>query len=403
MNNRKAAIKIVKKLRNAGFKTLFAGGCVRDMLLGIEANDYDVATNAKPDEVIELFKRTVRVGAKFGVVVVLIEKEQIEVATFRVEGGYSDGRHPSYVDFADAVEDAKRRDFTVNAMFYDPLNDEVIDYTSGREDLQNKIIRTVGNPDQRFGEDYLRMLRAVRFSAQLGFEIEESTWRGICKNAEKISLISGERIACELERLLAVRKNFEGVRKLIDSTLAGAIFPDFEGEKAEFGIEVLKNLSPEPDISTALAGVFSAFDTEFAVKSCRKLKLSGEQNKKLQSLLEQRGKLLNYDMSLAELKLAGGDEYFRDLFDFQTAIQKAKGESLSALEKLDERIKAMGDIALCPPPLLNGHDLMELGIEEGKSLGEIQSKMYIAQLNEEINSKKEAVQWIKNNFNKERN
>jgi tRNA nucleotidyltransferase/poly(A) polymerase len=288
-------------------------------------------------------------------------------------------------------------------MFYDPLNDEVIDYTSGREDLQNKIIRTVGNPDQRFGEDYLRMLRAVRFSAQLGFEIEESTWRGICKNAEKISLISGERIACELERLLAVRKNFEGVRKLIDSTLAGAIFPDFEGEKAEFGIEVLKNLSPEPDISTALAGVFSAFDTEFAVKSCRKLKLSGEQNKKLQSLLEQRGKLLNYDMSLAELKLAGGDEYFRDLFDFQTAIQKAKGESLSALEKLDERIKAMGDIALCPPPLLNGHDLMELGIEEGKSLGEIQSKMYIAQLNEEINSKKEAVQWIKNNFNKERN
>ncbi|MFC1793885.1 CCA tRNA nucleotidyltransferase [Planctomycetota bacterium] len=194
MTNRQAAIKVIKRLQRSGFQALLAGGCVRDMLLGRRAKDYDVATNAQPKDVIELFNRTLKVGAKFGVVIVLIEGQQVEVATFRTETGYTDGRHPGSVEFTTAAEDASRRDFTINGMFYDPLKKEVIDYVDGQADLKSRIIRTIGKPAERFGEDYLRMLRAVRFSTQLSFEIESSTWSAVCRNAKKIAGISGDGI-----------------------------------------------------------------------------------------------------------------------------------------------------------------------------------------------------------------
>lgn len=400
MDNYRTALKIIKKLKQAGFNALFAGGCVRDMLLGEQPNDYDVATSAKPEQVIKLFKRTLKVGAEFGVVIVLIGKQQVEVATFRTEGGYADGRHPSYVDFADAQEDAERRDFTVNAMFYDPLNEKIVDYVHGGEDLEKKIIRTVGDPEHRFGEDYLRMLRAVRFSAQLDFEIEQNTYEIICEKADDITVISGERIAAELERMLACRGRAEGVEKFIATGLGKAIFPGFEEQKAMFGAKVLENLPCRPDMGLGLACVFAGFATEFAVKSCKVLKLSGYRSGKLQSLLKQRSKLLNPDMSLAELKLTAGDEFFEDLFSLQTAIQKARGKSVLPLQKLRERIEKLDSAELRPDPLLNGHELMELGIEEGKRLGELQRKMYIAQLNEEINSKEEATEWVKRELRK---
>lgn len=396
MDNYRAALKIVRKLKKAGFNALFAGGCVRDMLLGENPNDYDVATNARPEEVTRLFKRTIEVGAEFGVVIVLIGAEQVEVATFRIEGGYSDGRHPSYIDFADARKDAERRDFTVNAMFYDPLEEKVVDYVRGREDLEKGIIKTVGDPRQRFGEDYLRMLRAVRFSVQLDFEIEENTRKAVCEKAENISVISGERIAAEIERILACPGRSRGAEELISTGLGRVIFPGFEGEKAKFGAKVLEHLPRCPDMGLGLAGMFAGFDTDFAVKSCKVLKLSTKQSKKMKSLLEQRGKLLKAEMSLAELKLTASNEYFEDLFALQTALQKARGESTSPLHKLKQRIEELGNAELRPAPLLNGYELMELGVEEGRKIGELQSEMYTAQLNEEINTKAEAAEWIKN-------
>ena len=195
MSNQQAAIEIVRHLQQHGWQALLAGGCVRDMLLGRPAKDYDVATNARPDEVMRLFPRTLKVGAKLGVVIVLTRGRQVEVATFRSEAGYEDGRHPGQVRFTSAAEDAGRRDFTINGMFYDPLRQQVIDYVGGQADLERRIIRTIGDPDERFGEDYLRMLRAVRFSTQLDFPVESATWAAVKRNAANISRISGERIA----------------------------------------------------------------------------------------------------------------------------------------------------------------------------------------------------------------
>ena len=225
MTNKQVAIKVIKRLRRSGFQALLAGGCVRDMLLARRASDYDVATNAQPQNVIGLFKRTLKVGAKFGVVIILIEGRQVEVATFRTETGYADGRHPNVVEFAGAAEDAGRRDFTINGMFYDPLQKEVIDYVNGQADLKSQIVRTIGRPAERFGEDYLRMLRAVRFSTQLGFAIESSTWSAICSNAKKIIKISGERIAIELEGILVNPNRSAGASMLFESGFAEAIFP----------------------------------------------------------------------------------------------------------------------------------------------------------------------------------
>lgn len=194
MTNRQAAIQVVKVLRQNGFEALLAGGCVRDMLLRRRAKDYDVATDARPDEVAKLFRRTLQVGVKFGVVIVLIRGMHVEVATFRTEADYNDGRHPASVEFTNAAEDASRRDFTINGMYFDPIEEKVIDYVGGQADLEKKIIRTIGRPEDRFEEDHLRMLRAVRFSTQLDFAIEAATFAAICAHAHTITKMSGERI-----------------------------------------------------------------------------------------------------------------------------------------------------------------------------------------------------------------
>ncbi|MBN2129808.1 MAG: CCA tRNA nucleotidyltransferase, partial [Sedimentisphaerales bacterium] len=233
MTNRQAAIEIVRQLHRRGFEALLAGGCVRDMLLGRCAKDYDVATNARPEEVMRLFRRTLKVGAKFGVVIVLTRGRQVEVATFRSEAGYEDGRHPGTVEFTSAAEDASRRDFTINGMFYDPLERRVIDYVDGQADLKRRIVRTIGDPQARLGEDYLRMLRAVRFSTQLEFEIESRTYAAIRRHAESIVRISGERIVAELEGILCHPNRAAGASLLSEMGLLAVIFPGLEAERAD--------------------------------------------------------------------------------------------------------------------------------------------------------------------------
>ena len=224
MSNRDAAYNVVRRLRKEGYQALFAGGCVRDRLLGRAAADYDVVTDAVPEQVTRCFRRTLQIGAQFGVVMVLTDGKQVEVATFRTEGGYQDGRHPGHVEFASALEDASRRDFTVNGMFYDPIEKTVLDFVEGQRDLEKGILRTIGNPDERFSEDYLRMLRAVRFAVKLEFEIEPATWAAIQTYASKITGVSAERIAAELERILTHPNRALGAMLLNDSGLAPAIF-----------------------------------------------------------------------------------------------------------------------------------------------------------------------------------
>jgi poly(A) polymerase len=405
MTNRQAAIEVIKRLSRRGFQALLAGGCVRDMLLRRQAGDYDVATNAQPGDVIKLFKRTLKVGAKFGVVIVLLEGKQVEVATFRTETGYADGRHPSVVKFVDAAEDASRRDFTINGMFYDVLKEKVIDYVDGRADLKKRLIRTIGKPEERFGEDYLRMLRAVRFSTQLGFAIEPATFSAIRSNAKKITEISGERIAIELEAILVNPNRSIGTSMLAESGLAEAIFPDFVGEQVEFAINVLTQLRKKVDFALALTSLFAGCATEFALKRCRILKLSRSRNKHIKFLLSNRGRLLDDGMSLAKLKTILAEPYFWDLYELQRAIQKAGPDGkagIVALSRLRKRIKALGDIELRPRPLLNGHDLIRLGAVTGPGLGQLAEEMYIAQLEGRLQTSKQARQWVQNWLQKHR-
>ncbi len=402
MTNRQAAIQIIKRLRRNGFQALLAGGCVRDMLLGRRAKDYDVATDARPKEVIKLFKHTLKVGAKFGVVIVLLEGRQVEVATFRTETGYTDGRHPARVEFASAAEDASRRDFTINGMFYDPLKKQVIDYVNGQADLEKQVVRTIGDAKQRFSEDYLRMLRAVRFSTQLGFAIEPKTKSAICSSAKNIVRISGERIAMELEGILVDPNRSAGVSVLIESGLAEAIFPGFAGERANFAISVLGKLRKKVDFPLTLACFFAAFPIEFVLEKCAILKPSRSQKKHIKFLLEGRGELLDKRMSLAELKMALAEPYFWDLYELQRAIQRARQESVTALVNLRKRIKALGDVELKPKPLLNGHDLIRLGAVPGPGLGQLAQEMYIAQLEGNLQTAAQAEQWVQKWLQKHR-
>ncbi len=398
MSSKSAAIKVIKRLRERGFEAVLAGGCVRDLLLGRRANDYDVATSASPREVIRLFSRTIKVGAHFGVVVVLLEGQQVEVATFRSEGGYEDGRHPNQVQFSGAEEDALRRDFTINGMFYDPLKKEVIDYVGGQADLANKLIRTIGKPQERFGEDYLRMLRAVRFSTQLGFSIEPKSWSAIRTYAKNVTKISGERIAMELESILVDPNRSLGAVKLIKSGLAEAIFPGFAGKQAKFAIKVLAQLGRKVDFPLALAAFFADFAVNFAGEKCVILMLSREQNKHIKFLLKNRGKLLDEKMPLAELRKVAAEPYFEDLYELQKAIQRAKSDTrknMAPLIILRQRLKALGDTELKPKPLLNGHDLIKLGAVPGPMLGQLTRQMYTAQLEGQLQDVKQARQWAK--------
>jgi poly(A) polymerase len=392
MSNRQAAIEIVRRLQQHGFEALLAGGCVRDMLLGRPAKDYDVATSARPDDVMRLFPRTLKIGAKFGVVVVLVRDRQVEVATFRSETGYENGRHPGEVRFTSAAEDAGRRDFTINGMFYDPLPEQVIDYVEGRVDLESRIIRTIGAPEERFGEDYLRMLRAVRFSTELGFAIEPRTYAAIRRNAANIVKISGERIALELEGILVHPNRATGAALLLETALAQAIFPGFAGERA---VAVLAQLRRKVDFPLALAAFFAGCPTGFALERIEVLKLSNKQVRHVEFLLAHRGRLLQWDMSLAHLKKLLAGPYFRDLYELERAIQKAAAAkpSLAALSKLRRRIRDLGDIEVKPKPLLNGHDLMRLGAVPGPALGQLAEELYVAQLEGEVQTREQAEQW----------
>src|ERR1051326_982380 len=198
---RETATEVVARLQDAGVGAFWVGGCVRDFLLGREPDDYDSVTGALPEQIERLFKRTIPVGRKFGVIVVIEGAHQFQVATFRAEADYQDGRHPEHVTFGDAKADAMRRDFTVNGLFFDPVKNELHDWVGGEKDLRAKIIRTIGDPSERFAEDHLRLLRAVRFAARLDFEIERETFAALKANAPKIKTISAERIRDELIKL----------------------------------------------------------------------------------------------------------------------------------------------------------------------------------------------------------
>jgi putative nucleotidyltransferase with HDIG domain len=314
MTLREGAVEVVRRLGEHGFTAYWVGGCVRDLEMGREPHDYDVATNARPSEVATLFPNAVLIGVKFGVVVVPLNGHHYEVSTFRTEGPYVDGRRPSRVEFVDAQSDVTRRDFTINGLLHDPLTGQTIDYVGGREDIARRIVRTIGQPRIRFAEDRLRMLRAVRLAAELQFDINDDTFRAIAEQADSITEVSAERIRDELLRLLTAPGRGRGVRLLHASGLLQVILPEvaamagvpqppeFHPEGDVFthtvlALEHLRDPSPVLAMATLLHDIgkpptlsvsdrirFNEHDVvgaEMAEAVCRRLRLSGQETERI--------------------------------------------------------------------------------------------------------------------------
>src|SRR5438552_4761058 len=240
-----SATEIVRELRSRGHEAYLVGGCVRDMVMGLEPADYDIATSAKPEEIVKMFPRTESIGAQFGVILVIHRGHPFEVATFRSDEAYVDGRRPTGVVFTDAKQDVLRRDFTINGLLYDPISKEVIDYVGGQADIQAKLVRAIGDPHARFEEDKLRILRAVRFGARLGYQIEPRTWQAVVAMAPRIHQVSSERIRDEVCRILTEGRAARGFLLMEESGLAAIILPELHWtDHIENCLELVKAGSP---------------------------------------------------------------------------------------------------------------------------------------------------------------
>jgi len=423
---------ITEALRAKGFTAYFAGGCVRDHLRGQKPQDFDIATTATPDDVEKIFRRTIPVGKQFGVMIVVEEEIPFEVATFRCEGGYQDGRHPTQVLFTRPEEDAKRRDFTVNGMFYDPLAERVIDFVGGMKDLPQKVIRAIGEPAERFEEDKLRLLRAVRFASTLGFEIEKNTWDALCKHASRIHDVSPERIREELVKIFTRSGAARGFVLLSESGLMKEILPEVEALR---GVEQPPNFHPEgdvfehtrlllehlhPPVSTVLA--FSALfhdigkpktaairkgrltfyehseaGVKIAVEIMRRLRFSNEEIDGVAECVANHMKFMDVQkMRAGKLKQFISRPHFEDEMELHRVDCTASHGMLDNLTFLREKLKEYEHEELKPKPLLTGHDLMALGMKPGRAMKPVLEEAFVLQLEGRFKNREDALQWLKN-------
>ncbi len=409
---RKAADEVAAKLAKAGFEAVFAGGCVRDMLTGREPRDFDIATSATPQSVQELFPKTFAVGAQFGVVVVLHAGHQFEVATYRVDSDYSDGRHPDAVEFGDARADVMRRDFTINGMLYDPKKDKVVDYVDGQKDLKKKVVRCIGEPEHRLAEDKLRMLRAVRFSSRLGFEIEPATREAILRLAPQITVVSQERIKTELELILTSAAAVRGIIEMRDLGLLRPVLPEAEAiaqvrlateSLLDHALAVLGRLK-EPSFELALAALLhcsgGADEKEQVHESARLVSVAARRLKCSNSERSSAAWLVLNQYALQDAKerrLSYMKRLFvhRD-FDVLLALVKAKAETGCAdMGDFDFAAGLKSKLSseeIQPEPLLSGTDLIEMGLKPSELFSVIIDGVYDAQLNGEIADRQEAIE-----------
>ncbi len=400
-----AAERVHRRLVEAGEQSLLAGGAVRDHLLGRPAHDFDIATSAHPDRVAELFARTVMVGAQFGVVRVIDEEDEVEVATFRADLEYRDGRHPEGVRYTDAREDAIRRDFTINGLFYDLETQEVIDYVGGLQDLAEGRLRAIGDPAKRFEEDRLRLLRAVRFSVTLGFPIESETWEAVVTHAPSITEVSAERIRDELEKMLCHPRRELAYHQLSDAGLMAAILPEVEAMRGvaqppEYHPEgdvhihtglVLSHLCA-PNFGLAMGALlhdigkpstfeiadrirFNKHDTvgaEMAEAICERLRFSRREREQVEYLVRKHLAFIAIEeMRPARRSRLFDEEHFEDLLALCYADCLGSHADMTLPEKTEEYYRAY--VALGPPiePILRGQQLLEIGYRPGPVLGEM--------------------------------
>lgn len=398
---REFAKDVVAKLREVGFQALWAGGCVRDQLLGCEPKDYDVATNATPVQVREVFgkRRTLPIGAAFGVITVRGPRTagQIEVATFRRDATYSDGRHPDSVAFSNAEEDARRRDFTINGLFYDPLSEEVIDFVGGRADLQQRIVRAIGNPEERLSEDKLRMLRAVRFATTLSFAVHPDTMQAVQGHAAELNVVSVERITAELRRLLQHANRRRGLELLRESGLLAQILPELERDDVSWRqtLETLEAIN-EPTIAAVIALLLRTLHLETACRDSaeqvgRRWKLSNDELDGVLLCLKNETTIRNattIDWPILQRVLI--DPRIEELLSYCEAVAQVLDDTDAAIQFCRE-VLARPQAEWNPSPLLTGNDLQRLGIPPGPAYRELLTAVRDAQLNSQITSQEAAI------------
>jgi poly(A) polymerase len=423
---------IAKTLKDRGFTVYFAGGCVRDHLRGQKPQDFDIATTAKPEEVEKIFRKTIPVGKQFGVMIVIEGEIPFEVATFRCEGGYQDGRHPTHVSFTQPEEDAKRRDFTVNGMFYDPFAEQVIDFVGGLEDLPKKILRAIGDPEARFHEDKLRLLRAIRFASTLGFEIEEKTWKALCREAAKIREVSPERVRDELVKIFTRPGAARGLVLLSQSGLMKEILPEVEAMR---GVEQPEKFHPEgdvyehtrllleylhPPVSTRLA--FAALFHDIGkpkTSAIRKGRLTfyehSEEGVKIAREIMRRLRFSNEDiegvsefvahhmtfmdvqkMRSGKLKQFISRPHFDEEMELHRVDCTASHGMLDNLAFLKEKLREFEHEELKPQPLVNGNDLIAFGMKPGKAMKPVLEEAFVLQLEGRFKNREDALEWLKN-------
>ena len=423
---------IVRKLRAAGHVAYYAGGSVRDLLRGQVPKDIDVATDARPEEVQKMFSRTYAVGAHFGVIVVLEEGFQFEVATFRSDGVYLDGRRPSEVHFATAEEDAARRDFTINGMFFDPEANEVIDFVGGRADLEARLIRAIGDPAQRFAEDRLRILRAVRFATVLGFEIEPATWDAVVADAASINEISAERIREELVRIFMSPQRVRGWDLLDASGLMRAILPEIEAMK---GCDQPPQFHPEGDVfkhtrimlellpeEASLPLVFSVLfhdigkPTTSSVDESGRIRFNGHDRigAEMTEAVMQRLRFSRAEidatveavrqhmvfkdvpnMRVARLKRFMARPTFADELELHRVDCESSHGMMDNYDFLRRKREEFANEPIIPPPFVRGDDLLALGLKPGPKIGEILEAVETRQLEGALANREEALEWVK--------
>jgi poly(A) polymerase len=434
----KTAREIVMHLREKGHIAYFAGGCVRDMVRGLVPKDYDIATDARPEDVQQLFPRTYAVGAHFGVIIVLENDFQFEVATFRSDAAYIDGRRPTAVHFVSPQEDAQRRDFTINGMFYDPATEEVIDFVGGRADIAAKLVRAIGEPARRFAEDRLRMLRAVRFATVLDYQIDPNTWNALVANATLISDISAERIRDELVRIFLAPHRGRGWDLLDQSGLMRVILPEIEAMK---GCEQPEQFHPEGDVFThtrlmldflpdevSLPLVFAVLfhdvakprtatvdetgrirfsghdrlGAEMTEEIMRRLRFSGAEVEATVEMVRQHMVFKDTPkMRVAKLKRFMARPTFEDELELHRVDCQGSHAMLDNYEFLLCKREEFANEPIIPPPLVRGDDLIAFGLQPGPKFGEILEAVETRQLEGSLHTREEALEWVKREYGPE--
>ncbi len=429
-----AARDLCATLRKAGFRALFAGGCVRDLLMGVPPKDYDIATNALPEQVMALFPRNAPVGAAFGVVLVIRPEGLFEVATFRSDGPYLDGRRPAAVTFCAEEEDAARRDFTINAMFLDPERDELIDFIGGREDLARRLVRAVGDPVARFREDRLRLLRAVRFAAKTGFSLDPATHAAV--KAEAASLHSGasvERVREELVKMLTEGRAGTALTLLDETGLLGVVLPEIQAMK---GVEQPPEFHPEGDVfahtrlmldflpagctATLAMGAllhdvgkpltqtfedrirFNLHDkagAHIAREVTQRLRFSNQESARILWLVEEHMRVAAIPkMREGKRRLFVTEPGFDELLELCRLDCLSSHRDLEGITWVERYLASLPPDMPRPPRLFNGNDLLALGYTPGPQFTAILNSVEEAQLEGAVSTREEAAAFVRQHW-----